>query len=709
MNEKITSSTRLGAVLTLIAAAAVVSIGLFTRIDWRPGPTAEGQRPPVLSRGEQPEQAGAGVRERSGALPDVRRQVGEVYGNLPLSFEANRGQARGDVKFLSRGDGFQLLLSPDGATLALADVTGRGKARKQASARVGRAPAGARNRVGKLKMGLVGARTEPLLSGEGELAGKSHYLRGVDPRGWVTGVPTYSKVKYTGVYPGVDLVYYGNQRRLEYDFNVATGADPGVIRLAFEGARRMEIDGRGDLLLRTEVGLVSMKRPIAYQESGGVRREVASRYVIRGRDSVSFDLSEYDRGLPLVIDPVLVYSTFAGGTGDDAARAIAVDSAGNAYVTGHTLSINYPATPGAFQTGTTEQLDLFGFGLGDVFITKLNSAGNGVIYSTYIGGQGYDEGRGIAVDAAGSAYVAGITTSTEDFPVTPGAFQPTAPPVITGSLIADAFVAKLNPSGNGLTYSTRLATSGNDEATAVALDAAGAAYVTGLTDSPTFPLTAGAHQPASGGYIDAFLTKLNPAGSALVYSTYFGGTNADYSRAIAVDANGAAVVTGSTESSNLPVTPGAIQTSTTDGSDAFVAKWGAAGALVYSTLLGGMGDDSGYGVAVDGSGNAYVTGYTESGNFPVTQGAYQTVIGSLGYAEFDAFVSKVNPLGTQLVYSTYLGTPNKSGGDVGSGIAVNAAGEAFVSGSTDSADFPVTGDAAQTVYGGGPATPSSCG
>jgi hypothetical protein len=693
MSDKFSPAPSLKAFLVLVAAAAaVVSIGLLPRPGRPAGAAAEGRKPSGLSQGERPGQSAGYAPAGGEASQIVRRQVSEAYGKLPLSFEANRGQAGGDVKFLSRGDGFQLLLSADGATFSFADVNRRGKTRRRESARVGR-----------LKLGLSGARPASSVSGEGELAGKANYLRGGDPAGWVTGVETYSKVKYGDVYPGVDLVYYGNRRQLEYDFNVAAGADPSLIRLAFEGARRVEIDARGDLLLRTPGGLLRMKRPVAYQEREGVRREVASRYVVRGRDSVGFRLGEYDPALPLVIDPVLVYSTFTGGTGDDAARAIAVDSAGNAYVTGRTLSVNYPATPGAFQTEDGADPTGFvepGLGLGDVFVTKLNAAGNGAVYSTYVGGQNDDEGRAVAVDAAGNAYVAGVTYSTDDFPVTPGAFQTTAPPVINGAFMADAFVLKLNPSGSGLAYSTRVATSANDEAQAVALDASGAAYVTGFTDGSTFPVTAGASQPASGGYIDVFVTKLNPAGSALAYSTYFGGTGADYGRAVAVDGDGSAYVTGWAQSSNFPVTPGAIQTSF-KGNDAFVAKWGPTGALVYSTLLGGDGDDSGQGIDVDGSGNAYVTGYTEFAGFPVTAGAYQTVNGFLGSGFYDAFVSKVNPQGTQLVYSTYLGTPNKQAVETGYDIAVNAAGEAFVSGSTNSADFPVTADAAQKVYGGG--------
>ena len=684
MSDKFSPAPSLKAVLVLVAAAAVVSISLLPRTG-RPGGSAAGGRKPLgRSQGEQLGQAPGDAPAGSEVSPAVRRQVSETYGKLPLSFEANRGQASGGVKFLSRGDGFQLLLSADGATFSFAGVNRRGKVRR-------------------LKLGLSGARPAPPVSGEGELAGKANYLRGGDPAGWVTGVQTYSRVKYEGVYPGVDLVYYGNRRQLEYDFNVAAGADPSVIRLAFEGARRVEIDGRGDLLLRTPGGLLSMKRPVAYQEREGVRREVASRYAVRGRDGVGFQLGEYDRTLPLVIDPVLVYSTLAGGTGDDAARAIAVDAAGNVYVTGRTLSVNYPVTPGALQTAGADPTRFVepGLGLGDVFITKLNAAGNGVVYSTYVGGQNDDEGRGIASDAAGNAYVAGVTYSTADFPATPGAYQPTAPTPINEAFLADAFVLKLNPSGSGLVYSTRLGTSANDEAQAIALDAAGAAYVTGFTEASTFPVTAGAPQPASGGYVDVFLTKLNPSGSALVYSTYFGGTNADYSRAVAVDGAGAAYVTGRTESSNLPVTPGAIQSAFKGSSDAFVAKWGPSGALVYSTLLGGEGDDNGQGIDVDGSGNAYVTGYTDYSGFPVTAGAYQTADGFSGFGVYDAFVSKLNPQGTQLVYSTYLGTPNKMAVETGYDIAVNAAGEAFVSGGTNSPDFPVTGDAAQAAYGGG--------
>ena len=366
---------------------------------------------------------------------------------------------------------------------------------------------------------FVGANPQPQVVGLDRLAGTSNYFIGSDPSQWHTNIANYGQVEYQNLYPGVDLVFYGNQRQLEYDYVVAPGTDPSVIKLAFDGAESMTIDGQGDLVLHTSAGDVMEDAPVVYQESGGIRQPVSGQFVVEGDGQVGFALGAYDHTQPLVIDPVLSYSTYLGGTGLDQSYGIAVDAAGNAYVTGTTDSADFPTTTGAFQTTS-------GGGY-DAFVTKLNPTGTALVYSTYLGGTSVDFGEHIAVDRAGNAYVTGYTTST-NFPTTVGAFQTTS----GGGY--DAFVTKLNPTGT-VVYSTYLGGSGDEIGWGIAVDTAGYAYVTGQTDSTDFPTTTGAFQTTSGGGYDAFVTKLNPTGTALVYSTYLGGTLNDWGDDIAVD------------------------------------------------------------------------------------------------------------------------------------------------------------------------------
>lgn len=498
-----------------------------------------------------------------------------------------------------------------------------------------------------------------------------------------TNVPTYAKVYYHDLYPNIDLVYYGSQGQLEYDFVVRPGADPNEIMLGFQGSDKLEVDAEGDLLLHTVAGPIRQRKPVIYQEVEGIRREVAGGYVLKGAHQVGFQVAPYDASRPLIIDPVLFYSTYLGGSGDDEGTSIAVDAAGNAYVTGTTDSINFPTVAGSFDTS-------FGGGSVDAFVTKLNPTGSGLVYSTYLGGSGSEgipTGGQIAVDAAGSAYVAGATSSS-DFPITTGAFQT----ALAGG--SDAFVTKLDPSGSALLYSTYLGGSSDDGAFGIAVDGAGSAYVVGATSSSNFPTTTGAFQTAKVNFQDGFITKLNPAGSGLVYSTYLRGTNGIFG--LAIDAAGSAYVTGGTPLTNLPTTLGAFQPSHGGGGDdAFVVKLNPAGSgLVYATYLGGSGGDGADGIAVDALGNAYVAGGTGSTNFPTTSGAFQT--NNAGGS--DAFVTKLNPTGTGLVYSTYLGG---SGADQALAVALDSSGNAYVTGGTRSTNFPTTSGAFQTTNAGG--------
>jgi hypothetical protein len=421
-----------------------------------------------------------------------------------------------------------------------------------------------------------------------------------------------------------------------------------------------------------------------------MRKPVQSAFVLGGDSRVGLQVPAYDPGRPLVIDPIIAYSTYLGGSNDDRGYGIAVDGGGNAYLTGYTTSINFPGT-----TGSTIQAT-HGGGTSDAFVTKINAAGSAILYSTYLGGSSYDFGSGIAVDASGSAYVTGNTYSTNF----PGTSSSTIQPAHGGGGY-DAFVTKLNAAGSAILYSTYLGGSGSDDGRGIAVDTSGNAYVTGQTLSSNFPGTStSAIQPThGGGGGDAFVTKINAAGSAIIYSTYLGGSGGDFGQGIAVDASGSAYITGATSSTNFPGTTGStIRATNGGGFDAFVTRINAAGsAILYSTYLGGGGYDVGYGIAVDASGNGYITGYTSSTNFSGTSSsAIQATYGGGG---LDAFVTKINAAGSAILYSTYLGG---SGDDFGQGIGADASGSAFVTGFTSSTNFPgTTGSAIQATHGGG--------
>jgi Bacterial Ig domain/Beta-propeller repeat/Carboxypeptidase regulatory-like domain len=616
----------------------------------------------------------------------VKEQIGEAYGKLPLSFEANVGQADERVKFISRGVGYTLFLTSDEAVLSLRDAQGSDRAGERDL----RTPH-------VLRMRLKGANPSPSISSLDELPGRSNYFTGSDRSKWRAGVRNYARAQYSQVYPGIDLVYYGNQRQLEYDFIVAPGADPKTIALNFGGAEKIEVDGSGDLVLHTPGGKVRQRKPVLYQEVNGERQMVAGSYALRGRDEAGFNVGDYDASKPLVIDPVLEYSTYLGSSGSgDVGYDVAVDKDGNAYVTGYTNFDDYPTTAGAFQR-------TFLGGPYDAFVTKFNAAGTALLYSTYLGGTLRDEGYGISVSADGQAYITGFTNSP-DFP-TMGAFQATfgGGPSQTG----DAFVTVLNSTGSALVYSTYLGGADSDLGNSIALDAAGNAYVTGRTSSTNFP-TATPVQAALNGVVDAFITKLNPTGTALLYSTYLGGaadsfpngtTAPDSGNGIAVDAGGNAYITGAAGSTDFPVTPGAFQ-QTIGGSqdfigDAFVAKLNDTGtALVYSTYLGGLRGDDGAAIAVDATGNAYVTGQTQSTNFPVKNPIRATNDDDY---DADAFITKLNSTGTALIYSTYLGSSHS---ERGNDIVVDSQNRATVTGTTNSFFFHIVNPPVQEKPGG---------
>lgn len=600
----------------------------------------------------------------SGTQPSFPRKsykphIVEAYGTLPLAFEPNEGQAGSEADFVSRGPGYSLLLSAGEAVLALHSSTG----------------------ARPLKMRLLGANTAAKARAEEQLLGKSNYYIGNDPSKWRTKIPNYGKVRYKQVWRGLDVVYYGNQGQLEFDFVVSPGADPHQIRLLLSGAESLKLDAAGDLVVRAAGQEMRFRRPLVYQDTAHQRHEISARYAVRGNRQISFDLGSYDPSRPLVIDPILVYSTYlsGGGSGGDYGTAIAVDASGNVYATGYTTYVR-----GDEVKGPDPYYNL------DVFVSKLTADGSALIYATHFGGNDSGErGLGIAVDAAGNAYVTGHTWSTK-FP-TLNAIQST----LRGS--GDAFVVKLDPDGS-LVFSTYLGGTGDDSGYGIAADSAGNAYVTGWTSSSDFPTWNALQATYARGYQTAFVVKLNRAGSALAYSTYLGGSKGANAYGIAVDAAGNAYLAGFTNSVDFP-TADPLQAHLADAlGDAFVAKLNAAGsALVYSTYLGGTAKDGAYGIAVDSECNAYVTGYTYSTDFPTANALQRVFRGPGGTGGGDAFVAKLNASGAALVYSTYLGG---GGSDAGGGIAVDSAGNAYVTGATNSSDFP-SGNALQTANAGG--------
>jgi hypothetical protein len=541
---------------------------------------------------------------------------------LPLSFEANRGQTDPRVTFLAHGQGYTVFLTATEAVLALQKPVG------PTSQPMVSQPAPTQAVV---RLQFVGANPRATVTGLDELPGKINYFMGRDPRLWRTGIATYTQVKYANLYPGVTLLYYGTQRQLEYDFIVAPQSDPRQIGWSVSGAQKMWVDGTGNLRMVVAGTQLVEPAPRVYQMVHGVKHTISVGYVVTG-ERVGFDVGTYNPDTTLVIDPVLSYSTYLGGSGDDFPFYMDLDSSGDVYLAGFTNSTNFPTTAGAFQTA-------YAGGPDDVFVTKLNPKGSGLVFSTYLGGTGDDLALGVATDPHRNVYVVG-TTSSKDFPTTPGAFQRTY-----GGGPHDGFVTKLNATGSALVYSTYLGGSGGDQVIIGPTDASGQVYAEGFTSSHNFPTTPGAFQTSyTGGPDDAFVTKLNQDGTGLVYSTFLGGTGDDFGIDGTVDRFGHAYVTGLTSSTDFPTTAGAFQTSYAgDNSDGFVTKLNSTGsALVYSTYLGGSGDDgsNGSGVGIDqgcngddesngqSNGrdhdcNVFVNGFTNSVNFPTTAGAFQ--------------------------------------------------------------------------------------
>ncbi len=643
------------------------------------------------------------------AVPsDAKAQLAQNYGKLPLSFEPNQGQTDPRVKFLSRGNGYSLDLTDSAAVLALSKAGPR---------TVGAMPLAGPNSNQKtdvIRMELAGSAAGVRVDGADKLPGIANYFPASNPKSWHTNIPTYAKVKYAGVYPGVDLVYYGNQRQLEYDFVVAPNTSPKPIELHFAGAKKLKLTPEGDLAVIAKNGEIAFHKPIVYQIQSGQRQPVEASFRLEANNRIRFALGKYDQSRELVIDPVLVYSTYLGGTGTDDIYAIAIDSSGNAYVTGDTTSIatpgHFPTTAGSYQPSPDTT---YPFSSSDTaFVTKLNAAGTGLLYSTFLG-TGDNHGRAITVDSAGDAYVTGYTNC--NLPTTPRVYQGSCPG-------ADStFVTELNPGGSALVASTYLGDGYFSQGLGIAVDGDGDVFVAGQANSgpyATFPTTTGAYQTANKAPSSVFITRFSANLSTLAYSTLIGGSNGagDAATALVIDANDNAYVAGYASSTNYPVSSNAFQTtngtaknttSPAPGYNAIVSVVNPAGSeLLYSTYLGGSGGydsahsltyyDYGKAIRRDSAGNIYVAGFTGSANFPATAGAFQTANPEVKAGGFQAgFVTKFNPTLSARIYSTYLGGTDGNADQI-NGLALDSLDNAYVTGWTSSDQFPVTAGAYQS-------------
>ncbi len=615
----------------------------------------------------------------------------ETPRNSPVMFIENVGQFNDGARFQVRGGNGTLWLTDDALWITIVE---RSAVSDQSSARFAHTPespfnhnpeAKIKNRQGvNLRLSFPNANPNPRLEPFDRLETTVSYFLGNDPDGWRPDVPVWGGVRYVGLYPGIDLEVTSEGGQFVQRLHAQPGANLSQVQLRVEGTESLVIAG-DRLHLNTIIGDYTL--PLMMVE--GIVLDTAPAMSFSGIGL--FDIiSPFIRLLPtlqaatknpqnlvqnLQDNPsALLYSTFLGGDSDDLSHDIAVDESGASYVTGWTWSSDFPTTPGAFDISHNG-------GNYDSFVTKVTPDGRNLAYSTYLGGSGTEEGYGISVDSNGAAYITGYTGSS-DFPTTPGAFNTNDNGV---------FVVKVDPDGSALAYATFL---GDGGGYGIAVNKNGEAYITGMTDSPDFPVTAGAFDTTYHGNQDAFVAKLTSDGSALVFATFLGGTDFDFSRDIAIDGNGSAYVTGSTRSSNFPTTPSAFDTIYDGPNDAFVVKVSPDGStLVYATFLGGSSYDWGSGIAVDTSGVAYVAGRTESANFPTTSEAFDTTYD--GFA--DAFVVKMAPGGDALVYSAYLGGNSL---DEAYAIAVDKIGAAYVVGWTDSADFPATSDAFSTTYNG---------
>jgi len=613
---------------------------------------------------------------QSPAQTSTMSVIADLLDSASGYFIENRGQVNKLVKYYSTGNP-SVAFRDDGVLFVAKDFNKGGVkvALKEPSSRFASADIAVVKSYARM-LSFVGSN-KPSPVGLDRLSFNSSFFNGNDPDKWRTGVPSYGVVIYYNLYDGIDLVYRQNAIGLKYEFVVKPGANPRAIRINVEGADSLRLEDN-DIVVESGIGEVRDSRPYSYDGDG---TSIECRFITYGPTTYGFNCDGWDTSKQLVIDP-LVYSTFLGGGGDDDGWSIAVDSDGNAYVYGMTSSTDFPAVPGSF--------DLTLNGSTDMYVAKLNPTGNSLVYCTYMGGGNIESGGAIAIDPAGNAYLTGSTSSV-DFPTTSGAYDVSFN--INGQ--EEAYVAALNATGSGLIYSTFVGGSGSERGRDIALDSDGNAYVIGDTDSTDFPTTPGAYKTALSGPADAFVLKLDPTGSSLVYSSYMGGNGGETGYSIALDLAGDAYVTGITSSTNYPVTVGAFQMSFKGGPyDVYVTKLNGTGTgLVYSTYLGGTGTDTAPALAVDSLGSAFVAGTTDSADFPVTPGSFNTTLNG----SFEVFVVKLDPAGTGLIYSTFLGGKRD---DWAGSIMLGPAENAYLVGDTQSANFPVTQDAEDRWFNG---------
>jgi len=545
------------------------------------------------------------------------------FASQPLYFEANQGQLINptSTQFFARTHEALFALSATDATITLSKSDRPGHSRNQldANSRI-------RNLETKtIHLQFVGANRQARMIGDDLLPARVNYFVGNDSAQWQTSVPLFTKVQVRDLYPGIEMVYYGNQEKLEYDFVVAPGMDPRVISFQVIGPDSVQVDPHGDLLFKLGQDEFRQQKLVIYQIIDGVRKDVSGGFRLRNRDTVSFEIGGYDRRYPLIIDPVLSYSALLGGSGTDAAFDLALDGSGNIYVVGETISPNLPVTPNAFQT--TYKGGLPG-AQGDAFVAKFDNSGSNLVYLTYLGGSGDDVALRVAVDSDGAAYITGVTDSTNFPPKLPifdhiGGVATNFHGQVTNFMLFpwDAFVTKLDPSGSALVFSTYLGGDTQDEGLGIALDANRNVYIAGYTDSTNFPIVNAAPGfDRAAGRSDVYVTRISSNGTSIDYSIRFGGTNDDQAGGIAVSADGTAFVTGWTASTNFPVSPDAFQPSIAGFRDAFFTVLNPAGGLVSSTFFGGVSDDFGFRIALDSAGTAYITGSEEGAGFPITPG-----------------------------------------------------------------------------------------
>ena len=606
----------------------------------------------------------------------VTNPLNEYRTKLPLSFIKNNGQEDSRALFTTNHKGRRLFFSSDRITSVELEPIEEALPEPNDLTELPTDSETPRNGVA-VELSFVNAN--PNLTPEGALPqpGYHHFYKGNDSSKWNNGVPHYKELRYPAVWEGVDLEISDSQDGMKMNWVLDKPDRASSVRLRWAGANSLELDATGNLLVHHALGTLTDLSPIAYQEINGGRKPVGCAYRLFGSFELGFELTgNYLEDIPLIIDPILTYASYLGGSLSDIGRGIAVDTEGCAYVTGTTTSVDFPVTPGAFQTTLR--------GSQDAFVTKYASNGGSLIYSTYLGGSNIETDNSISLDTEGCAYITGRTLSA-DFPITPGAFQTTG-----GSI----YVTKIAPDGGSLIYSTFLGVGESGTAYGIAVDSQGHAYVTGSTPNLNFPVTPGAFQTTKFGFESGFITKFSPDGGSLIYSTFLEGSGQDVINDIAVDAQGYAYVTGLTGSTDFPVTPGAFQTTSTGGS-AFITKLALDGSsLIYSTYLSGSSISDGYSISVDSFGNACVTGHTNSNGFPVTPGAFQTVYPG---GTLSTFVSKLSPGGDDLIASTYLGG---SLGSIGYGLALDTQGRIFVTGFASSPGFPLTPDVIPSVLDG---------